>query len=179
MGGKLINLKGKRFGKLEVKERAGSDKWGTATWLCQCDCGGTKVVRGGSLRSGKVKSCGCLYKLPEGVAMMRFVLRGYREKAKRRRLVFNLTEEEFMKLTSQFCYYCGVKPKQTLSNKAYNGNFIYNGLDRVDNDKGYTLENVVPCCGICNRAKKNLTQEEFYKWIERVYLYGKEQNVLE
>lgn len=55
---KAEDLTGKRFGRLVVVERAGSNRG--ATWLCQCDCGNQKVVRGGNLRNGNVKSCGCL-----------------------------------------------------------------------------------------------------------------------
>jgi len=36
---------------------------------------------------------------------------------------------------------------------------------------GYTSENVVPCCWICNNAKKNLSYDEFRKWITRVALH--------
>ena len=57
--GKLINLTGMRFGKLLVLEQAESTSDNAAQWLCQCDCGNKAVVRGRSLRSGKVTDCGC------------------------------------------------------------------------------------------------------------------------
>lgn len=53
------NLLGQRFGRLVVKERAGTDKYRSATWLCECDCGNTKVISGYSLRSSLTQSCGC------------------------------------------------------------------------------------------------------------------------
>ena len=35
------------------------------------------------------------------------------------------------------------------------------GLDRLDNSRGYTKDNVVPCCGICNIARgDNFSVEE-------------------
>ena len=43
-------------------ERAENDKWGATTWLCQCDCGNKKTVLGHNLKSGGVRSCGCLSK---------------------------------------------------------------------------------------------------------------------
>lgn len=55
-----INLTGKKFGRLTVLERAGSNKHGTALWKCACDCGNVKILSGLSLRSGKVQSCRCL-----------------------------------------------------------------------------------------------------------------------
>lgn len=55
---KLIDLKGKRFGRLTVIERA--DTLGKEPkWLCKCDCGNTSVVIGAELRKGNTSSCGC------------------------------------------------------------------------------------------------------------------------
>jgi hypothetical protein len=47
---------------------------------------------------------------------------------------------------------------------------LYSGIDRKDNNKGYTLENSVSCCTQCNTAKLNFTTEQFMDWIEKVYL---------
>lgn len=53
------NLVGQRFGILTVVEDAGNDAHGNSLWLCRCDCGCTKIVRGSKLKEGQVKSCGC------------------------------------------------------------------------------------------------------------------------
>lgn len=61
MGRKIVDLVGKRFGKLEVLEL--SEIRGTKRvcyWLCKCDCGNTKVINGNSLKNGSIKACGCL-----------------------------------------------------------------------------------------------------------------------
>ena len=50
---------GKRYGRLLVVEYAYTKK-GAAYWKCQCDCGGSVVTQGASLRRGYVESCGCL-----------------------------------------------------------------------------------------------------------------------
>lgn len=55
----VINVLGRRFGKVFVLERFGSDKRG-ALWKCRCDCGKEFVSHGHVLASGKSKSCGCL-----------------------------------------------------------------------------------------------------------------------
>ena len=52
----LIDIIGKKFGKLTVLERIGN----TLTYKCKCDCGNETIVIGEQLRSGKTKSCGCL-----------------------------------------------------------------------------------------------------------------------
>lgn len=56
-----IDLTGQKFGRLTVTARSGKTKAGKLLWSCVCDCGATTVVAGGDLRSGKQKSCGCLY----------------------------------------------------------------------------------------------------------------------
>jgi hypothetical protein len=56
---KLIDLTGQRFGRLVVLERVENAKNKHPQWLCKCDCGNTKVVRGNSLRRGLIVSCGC------------------------------------------------------------------------------------------------------------------------
>lgn len=54
-----IDLKGMRFGKLEVLERVENNYRGDAMWKCKCDCGNETIVVGKSLRNGSTKSCGC------------------------------------------------------------------------------------------------------------------------
>src|SRR4051812_49164425 len=51
-------LEAKRFGRLTVLSRAPSWR-GRAMWLCLCDCGNEKIVRGTALTSGNTASCGC------------------------------------------------------------------------------------------------------------------------
>ena len=70
--------------------------------------------------------------------------------AKFRQIGWNLSESDFNALISKRCFYCdGSLPSQG------------SGLDRVDNSKGYSFENVVPCCTSCNQIRgNNLTSEE-------------------
>ena len=49
---------------------------------------------------------------------------------------------------------------------------LYSGIDRVDSSKDYNIDNVVPCCAMCNLAKRNYSDEDFLKWIKRVYEYN-------
>lgn len=55
---KLIDLTGKRFGKLVVIRR-GENRGPAARWVCQCDCGNTAIVWGSALRNGLTNSCKC------------------------------------------------------------------------------------------------------------------------
>src|SRR5262245_4008157 len=54
----LIDLTGRRFGKLVVQRLAGRARR-AIHWECRCDCGGISVVRAGNLTRGNTKSCGC------------------------------------------------------------------------------------------------------------------------
>ena len=170
---KFIDLTGKKFGKLTVIKRVGTNKHKRLLWFCKCDCGKTKVVQGDRLKNGKTKSCGCLRKgmhfLPLGVAMLRRAMTNYRSNAKCKGISFKLTEKQFKKIIQQDCYYCGMKPNNILRGQNNNKDLIYNGIDRIDNNKGYTINNVVPCCKLCNYRKKASTVWEFKDWIERVY----------
>lgn len=52
-------MKGKKFNRLLVIE-AEPNRNGRKYWKCECDCGNITSVRDDSLKSGKVRSCGCL-----------------------------------------------------------------------------------------------------------------------
>lgn len=52
---------GRRFGKLVVLSFSGRSKTKHLIWLCKCDCGNEKIIRGITLRDGRTKSCGCLH----------------------------------------------------------------------------------------------------------------------
>jgi hypothetical protein len=99
----------------------------------------------------------------------------YRRNAKTRNIKFELTKDQFREFTKQNCYYCGSKPLLVMKKNVYNGNYVYNGVDRKNNNEGYTVENSVPCCYMCNHAKKNHTQKDFLDWIKRVTLYWKDK----
>lgn len=60
-----LDLSGRRFGKLVAQESVKSSMSGHKYWLCNCDCGGIKVVRGSHLISGDIRSCGCLHSTGE------------------------------------------------------------------------------------------------------------------
>ena len=62
--------------------------------------------------------------------------------AYKRGLLFTLSESDFERLVIQPCIYCGFHSSTRL-----------NGIDRVDNNKGYIIENCITCCKMCNVMK--------------------------
>jgi hypothetical protein len=85
----------------------------------------------------------------------RFAYRRNRDGAKQRGIPFDLSFDQFMLFWQKDCEYCGVNIKTI-------------GLDRVDNDTGYTMENIIPCCGVCNRMKSNRSALAFIKQCENI-----------
>ena len=57
---KLIDLTGQKFGRLTVIRRLPNNKRGQTMWLCLCDCGVEKELRGSKVTTGETRSCGCL-----------------------------------------------------------------------------------------------------------------------
>jgi len=160
-------LVGRRFGKLLVIERKENSKAGSVRWLCRCDCGKTSIVQANNLKKGSTQSCGC-YKekrkfLPKGEASIN---RAYEQYVNRG---FSLTKERFLELALEDCFYCGSKPSNVFRSKSNNGDFIYNGIDRINPSKGYVEGNIVTCCWICNQAKRNTSVNDFYIWIKTIY----------
>jgi hypothetical protein len=173
---KRINLVGQKFNRLLILEQTG--KYCT----CQCDCGNITTKTTGNVVNEHTKSCGCLqeetrrvhgitnYK-PDKVGSFNSLYGGYLRRSAKKELEFTLTKQDFLDITSKPCFYCGKLPSMSASWQKSNGVYIYNGIDRVDNSKGYILENCVPCCKDCNYSKGTKTVNEFYEHIRRVYSY--------
>jgi len=179
-----INI-GDKYNRLTVIQFSHKTKNRNLYWFCDCECGTkNKIVHGTQMLHGKIKSCGCLLseisslrmqnyneprKLESSLANLHALYSSYKNEAKRRNYNFAISLEDFKTLTKQNCYYCDIQPKQIYSIKKTNGSYAYNGIDRIDNSIGYILENCVPCCKICNRAKDVMSQEIFLDLIKRIY----------
>ncbi len=170
-------MPGRRFGRLKVLKHINNNKDGKRLWLCQCDCGETTVAVGNNLRHGGTRSCGCLkievMSLPKGKAAFNLVFRSYTNSARQRGYSFKLSKKKrVMELTQQDCTYCGTRPEQIMAPISGSGDFVYNGIDRMDNAKGYVRGNVVACCGVCNLMKKADSQEEFLAQVKKIYKHS-------
>lgn len=146
---RIIDLTGRRFGKLVVKGRNGSID-NKPAWACVCDCGNTITVRGKSLREGSTKSCGC-YSKECSAHTGRTVNRKHGQYGTRIYRIWsgmharcsnpNLPEylryggrgitvcEEWSDFASFYLWACENGYDDSLT------------IDRIDNDKGYAPEN--------------------------------------
>lgn len=177
----LKDLTGQKFGRLTVLSKKIIEKNGRKKimWDCLCSCGNRTLVEGYHLRRGDTQSCGCFGKerrieavrLPKGEAAFNSFYSRYKSNAKKRGFEFNLTKDEFRKLVQKPCFYCD---NNTIKNylhesKKVNGGYKYiSGVDRVDNTKGYSIENCVPACSICNIAKHHHSPQEFLIWLKHI-----------
>jgi len=135
------DLSGKRFGRLVVVERKGHNLHGVILWLCQCDCGKHWIVRTDHLRSGKTRSCGCLYSERNNYKKSRT-----KEYRAWRNMIQRCTNpqhrdykdyggrgitvcERWLREFDMFMEDMGTAPSKELS------------LDRINNDLGYSPEN--------------------------------------
>jgi hypothetical protein len=176
---------GQVFGRLTVVDFSGVDRHGQRMWLCKCSCGNETVRPAGTLKSGNTKSCGCFHdevrrgkkgtKLPQlsagyGIAAKNAVIGRYKARAKKLGRIWSLSTEQAEAIFRSDCHYCGKEPSHRSANSKLNGDYVYSGIDRIDNYGGYEPGNVVPCCRRCNMAKNDMPYDEFLEWIERVYL---------
>lgn len=175
----FIDLTGQVFGRLTVLREDPNKRRRETRWICRCQCEKEISIEARNLRGGLSQSCGCLhreqtslrFRLPVGVAAMNQILRRSKAQAIERGYEWALSKEQVLVLMQQPCHYCGALPSNISRGSEYNGEYIYNGIDRVDNTQGYIEKNVVSSCRRCNVAKHTQTIEEFCRWITRVHNY--------
>ncbi len=85
------------------------------------------------------------------------IFRRLKWRAKKDGKEFTLTTADWVANQLKDCHYCG-------------GKLPLKGLawDRVDSDRGYTPDNVVPCCTICNSMKSNYKVEDFLAQVKKI-----------
>lgn len=141
---------------------------------CLCECGNTIIIPPYRLKNGNTKSCGCLlaerYRRPPNKnANFNCAIRTYKKNAKKRNLLYEISDSDALKLMKSNCYYCNAVPANRYRMVKSCEPFIYNGIDRVDNTLGYIIDNCVPCCIKCNTAKSDMSMNEFKQWLHVVY----------
>lgn len=169
------DITGQRFGRLTVAALAGHDRRNRrAKWDCNCDCGGKIITFAKYLQRGTRVDCGCgdkarhqlngeKRKKPE--SGLNHLLNDYLGNARRRGYAFSLSKEEFFSLCVSHCHYCGCAPSRPLSSTPW---ILVNGVDRVDNSRGYEVDNAVSCCTICNYLKREMDYAQFLTHIRRI-----------
>jgi 5-methylcytosine-specific restriction endonuclease McrA len=188
MGRKTSVAVGDRFadGMLEVVEVYPSGKSGVHTrYMIKCEyCDSKKEMNHQILK--KANSCGCQkhniktwkhvgtytkpWQLEKGVAARNSLEYQYKRGAASRGLSYTLTTEQFDAIVVGMCNYCGDSLTGTSKGQGKtSGDFAYTGIDRVDNSKGYTADNVITCCWKCNNMKGKLGVDEFTEHVKKIH----------
>ncbi len=183
---RIIDLTGNRYGRIVVQkkyEKRGSKYY----WLVKCDCGNTAFKSGESIRRGNTQSCGCLLiesrKVDKGHDRTDVMISGlYKKIVKRHNKIDGdstvITFQEYKELVFDKCHYCNSKGLSIIRDvrKEKKGKVFVtenvleiNGVDRMDNSKGYTISNSITCCKVCNVAKHIQGIDDFRAWVIKVY----------
>jgi len=85
----------------------------------------------------------------------------YLRSAMKKNLQFNLDADQFEVLVNSHCHYCDEYDETRVV-----------GIDRVNSERGYIIDNVVPCCFNCNRMKSDLARDDFLNHICKIYLHS-------
>ena len=170
---------GKKFGKLTVssKVRVSVGEAGRKQTVADfvCECGTRKALPLSRVMRGAAQSCGCLKKesrkenrIPTEQLLKRAIFRQYKQGASVRGMQFLLPEEKFFQMILMPCHYCGSPPSNVRRMRRYEDYYIYGGIDRKQNDLGYTEENCVPCCKTCNLLKKAMPYSVFVNHVAAI-----------
>ena len=134
---------------------------GNYYWWFRCDCGTVKEILPSNTTRKKngIKSCGCLAKSKHhGKIWLTRMIYDYKKHAEKLGVPYELSREWFEALTNNACVYCGDSARSR----------FHNGIDRADPEKGYTLDNCVSCCKVCNYMKRKLSVTEFVSHIHKI-----------
>lgn len=173
---KAIELVGKKINRWTVLEYI--QEYNSAIkFKVKCDCGKEAIRHYETIAYGNSISCGCYHKeklikrqsKPNNHSAFNRVYSSYGSSAKLRNLKFDISLNEFKEIIIKNCLYCNKEPSMKMETAT--GEILYNGIDRLDNDIGYVINNCVPCCKPCNIAKHNIS----VKMIKILYNIFKEK----
>ena len=180
---------GKKFSHLTVLGKGIQYHPSRVSLNVQCDCGTIKTVLLRSLLSGGTRTCGQCdlhYKLPRNIGntnlsddiknrLLKTAYSKIKSSAKGRNIDFELSLEIIIKLIQLSCFACGDQWSSYVTQR-YKGErytLYYNGLDRINNNLGYTANNVITLCKPCNRIKNDQNLEDMLRRAEGLLKLGK------
>lgn len=163
------NIVGNVYGKItvsnlhsEIKNKHSIKR----NYMCLCNnCRKQYIYSDYVIKRKGFIGCRC----SDNISTKKYVFSNYKRNACKKNRSFNITFEQFVYLCEKECYYCGSKPSNFLDIKSLYGNWKYNGIDRIDNEKGYDMGNVVSCCKTCNMMKRDMKLEDFLSSIKSIF----------
>ena len=175
---KFGRLTVKKFNGIKIRVYNGKTKR-SREWVCECECGEVVITDTAHLKRGHTKSCGCLkrdlQRKEKTMSGKVTVWCSMRNSAKKRKLEWSLEFDYFVELCSGLCHYCGAGCSNVCRHLDDWARFEYNGIDRVNNNLGYIIGNVVTCCEMCNKFKNAHMEEAFLNHVKKIYEFQERQ----
>lgn len=185
-------IKGQLFGSLTALEFSRFVRPQGVLWKFKCSCGKICEKRLTNVVTGATRSCGrsCpdkeatwrshwqtdrIMKTKPGEIGLDIVYKAIKRNAEQSKREFKLSLKQVKRITSKNCFYCGKRPSsiaRTHTPKlatAKHSEYVYNGIDRINNKKGYIPKNCRTCCTICNLIKGSCRVDFFKLQIKRIY----------
>lgn len=137
----FIDITGNKYNMLTVLELRRNAN-GVNMWLCKCDCGNETFVRASNLKSGAVKSCGCLRKPKPKHGMSNSKL--YRVWNGMKNRCYCKTVKSYKDYGARGIDVCDEwrnSPEAFISWALKNGYSDGMTIERIDNEKGYSPDN--------------------------------------
>lgn len=114
--------------------------------------------------TNECKTCASIRQkgLYKGTRRLKIQYQVIARRAKRQKTPFHITIEDFLKWDEKLghydfriCPYCGLTENESKTFQKLRGKKLLCGftVDRIDNKKGYTLENIQRICFLCNAIK--------------------------
>lgn len=181
-----IGDKVKHWTIIEDIKYISKEGWNKSKFKIQCECGFTRKIDPWDIKDlateNKSKHLGDMcrkcankeyWSKEDDLKLYKLIYNDYKHQAKRRGYEFTLTLEQAYQLFTSNCHYCDLPPSNVKThNVNKNISFNYQGIDRVNPDEHYTVDNTLPCCSTCNYAKREMSYDQFLNWINRVYNVG-------
>lgn len=164
-------------------------------WRAICQCGIETFVTTGQVKRVKSLSCGCQKPNPASPFLfgprdtnINAYITKTKLRAKKKGIEWLLSRRDVIDMIFKPCHYCGIQPNRPIYNvyqkarhknvtsekakrRQQDGIFNAHGIDRIDSNLNYSLDNCVPCCQDCNYGKHTKTLSGFKEWINRVWTH--------
>lgn len=133
--------------------------------IYKCFCGKEFKSPKAKMNSGYVSSCGCITKCSYEINKVQvdtkklviYKLNRLKKRAAEKKIEISLSPNQVEELILSPCHYCCELA------------FPCNGVDRLDNNKGYTPDNCVSCCSSCNYFKGGMSYDKFIEKISKIF----------
>lgn len=161
----VIDKTGQKFNRWTVLRRGKKDNNNNVMWLCRCECGTIREVRGFSLVDGTSKSCGCFniersrathitHGMSDTAAYKHIISKRYQERSKNLDnkwcIYFDLELREFC---NNSCILCGITEEE--HREKFGCSLHVDHVYPLSHGSGLYIGNATLLCGPCNGRKGN------------------------